>query len=687
MKAFIKIALAVVLGAMATSVTYAQKQPLQIMDVFELEHASDPQISPDGTRIVYVRNFADVGKDQRFSNLWVVNADGSGHRALTDGLINAHTPRWSADGSRLAFISNAHVKDDKDAKPQIYVRDMATGDTGMVSRLNETPAGISWSPDGNSIAFTMLVRGSAPEVGDMPEAPEGANWKDPARIIDRMVYRFNGAGYLPYGFHHVFVLPSEGGTERQISTGDYNHAGPGSRGGPLSWSPDGSKIIMSANRRTDADWKPHNTDVFAFDVASGNVTQLTTRNGADGGGSISPNGEMIAYRGFDDEGLGFHTTELYVQNLDGSNRRSLTGTLDRSVHAQAWAKDSSGIYFAYDDHGVTHLAFVDLGGNIQTLQSDLSGGGGYSAYGGSAQFSVANDGSIAFVSATTDRAEDIAVSKGGSKTLVTNVNGDVFAERTLSRVEEINYSSSVDGRAMQGWIIYPPGFDASKKYPMVIEIHGGPFANYGPRFDFEKQYFAAQGYVVLYTNPRGSTSYGKEFANLIHHNYPSDDFFDLNSGVDAVIAKGGIDEDRLYVMGGSGGGVLSAWMIGRTDRFKAAVIHYPVIEWESFNLTTDIPYVNTYWFPGVPWDNRDHYWKRSLLSVVDQVKTPSLLITGEADWRTPISQTEQYYTALKSLGVETVMIRVPDEPHGIRVFPSHWIAKLVHSVGWMDRHP
>lgn len=665
----------------------AQNPALQIMDVFELEHASDPQISPDGSRVVYVRNFADVNKDQRYSNLWVVNTDGSGHRALTDGLINANTPRWSPDGSRLAFISNAHVKDDKDAKPQIYVRDMATGDTSMISRLTETPAGISWSPDGKSIAFTMLVRGNAPEVGAMPAAPEGAEWKDPARIINRMVYRFNGAGYLPYGFHHVFTLPSEGGTERQISSGDFNHAGPGSRGGPLSWSPDGSKIIMSANRRTDADWKPHNTDVFAFDVASGDVTQLTTRDGADGGGSVSPSGEMIAYRGFDDEGLGFHTTELYVQDMNGDNRRSLTASLDRSVHAHAWAKDNSGLYFAYDDHGVTHLAFVDLSGNRQNLQSDLSGPGAYSAYGGSAQFSVASNGTVAFISTATDRAEDIAVSRNGAATVLTNVNDDLFSQRSLGRVEEIIYASSVDGREMQGWIIYPPGFDARNKYPMVIEIHGGPFANYGPRFDFEKQYMAAQGYVVLYTNPRGSASYGKGFANLIHHNYPSDDFFDLNSGVDAAIAKGGIDEDRLYVMGGSGGGVLSAWMIGRTDRFKAAVIHYPVIEWESFNLTTDIPYVNTYWFPGVPWENRDHYWKRSLLSVVDQVKTPSLLITGEADWRTPMSQTEQYYSALKIQGVETVMIRVPDEPHGIRVFPSHWIAKLVHSVGWMDKHP
>ena len=572
MKNFLRNFCALLLIGFFAPIGIAQNQPLQIMDAFEMEHASDPQISPDGSRIVYVRNFADVNSDQRYSNLWMINADGSGHRALTTGLENVHTPRWSPDGLRLAFISNAHVKNDAGAKPQIYVRDMETGDTTIISHTSETPAGISWSPDGSQIAFTMLKQEGAPVVGDMPTAPAGAKWKDPARIVDQMVYRFNGAGYLPYGYHHIYTVPAEGGTARQISSGDFKHAGPGSRAGSLNWSPDGSEIILSMNRREGADWKPHNTDVFAYDIESGSVSQLTTRNGADGSASLSPDGQMVAYLGFDDEGLGFHTTELYVQDRDGSNRRSLTPTLDRSVHAVAWAKDNSGLYFAYDDRGTTKLAFTDLSGDRRDIYAGLSGGSGYSAYGGSAQFSVANDGTLAFVTASTNRAEDIAVGKDGSFNIVTDVNGDLFAQRSLGTVEEITYPSSVDGREMHGWVIYPPGFDASKKYPLLIEIHGGPFANYGPRFDFGKQYYAAQGYVVLYTNPRGSTSYGKEFANLIHHNYPSDDFYDLNSGVDAVIAKGGIDEDRLYVMGGSGGGVLTSWMIGKTDRFKAAII-------------------------------------------------------------------------------------------------------------------
>jgi acylaminoacyl-peptidase len=243
------------------------------------------------------------------------------------------------------------------------------------------------------------------------------------------------------------------------------------------------------------------------------------------------------------------------------------------------------------------------------------------------------------------------------------------------------------GRRIQGWLIKPPGFDAARKYPLILEIHGGPFANYGPRFDVEKQLMAATGAVVLYTNPRGSTSYGEEFGNLIHHAYPGDDFHDLNSGVDAVIAKGYVDPNQLYVTGGSGGGVLTAWMIGNTDRFRAALAFYPVINWESFALTADMaPLANSHWFPGFPWDHPENYAKRSLLSVVKNVKTPTLIMTGEEDYRTPMSESEQYYKALKLRGVEAVLVRVPGEAHGIWGRPSHAMAKLTTLKGWFEKH-
>jgi acylaminoacyl-peptidase len=316
-------------------------------------------------------------------------------------------------------------------------------------------------------------------------------------------------------------------------------------------------------------------------------------------------------------------------------------------------------------------------------------GSGTSAYSGGGSFTLAKNGAFAITHKTNYIPGDIAVGTLANPQVkvITAVNDDLFEGRKLGQVEETWYNSSKDNRRIQGWIIKPPDFDPSKKYPLILEIHGGPFANYGDRFDLEKQLMAASGYVVLHTNPRGSTSYGGEFGNLIHHAYPGDDFFDLNSGVDAMVAKGYIDPDQLFVTGGSGGGVLTCWMIGRTTRFRAAVTVYPVINWYSFVLTSDIGnWTYNHWFPGFPWDYVEHYEKRSLLSVVKNVKSPMMVLTGEDDWRTPMSDSEQYYQALKLLGVESVLVRVPNEPHGIQVRPSHHMSKVLHIIGWFDKH-
>ena len=663
--------------------------PFQLMDVFALEHASDPQISPDGDHVVYQQNFADIATDERYSNLWLITADDGESEALTKGEAKVSSPRWSPDGGRLAYISNAHLSEGEKGAGQIYVRDMSSGEVQVVSELPFQPSSLTWSPDGAQIAFTMHTPASPPVIGEMPEPPEGAKWKEGAHITDKLVYRFNRAGYLPYGYNHIYVIPSEGGEVRRISSGDYHHGGPGRRAGPLNWTPDGRSIVVSANRRDDADFEVLDTEVYAFRVRDGRIRQLTDRRGPDANARVSPDGNWIAYTGFDDERQGFQIRELYVKGMRRGAARSLTADLDRSIHTLRWAPDSQSIYVAYDSEGVTQLARVNLDGEIEVVADHLSGGSGYSAYGGGAQFSVAENGRFAAVYADPGRIEDIGV--GDAERVfapITNVNADLMAARQIGEVEEIWYESSVDGRKVQGWIVKPPNFDPSKKYPLILEIHGGPFANYGARFDFEKQLMAAAGYVVLYTNPRGSTSYGETFGNLIHHAYPGDDFYDLESGVDAVIERGYIDEDRLYVTGGSGGGVLTSWMIGRSDRFKAAVVYYPVIDWASFNLTTDIPgLVINYWFPGPPWEHPEHYFERSLLSVVNEVETPTLLVTGEADWRTPISQAEQYFAALKIRDVDTAMIRIPDEPHGIRVYPSHFAAKLTHLLAWFEKYP
>jgi dipeptidyl aminopeptidase/acylaminoacyl peptidase len=656
---------------------------LTAMDVFNLQYAGDPQISPDGKRIVYVRQFSDVMNDKRESNLWVINADGSEDRGLTNGNYSDSSPRWSPDGTRIAYLS------DRDGKPQLYVRWMDNGQTAELTNLENAPTDLVWSPDGKLISFSGFVPSEPPKIANLPKAPEGAKWADPPKVYDRLVYRFNGRGYLKYGFMQRFVVSAEGGAPRQLTSGNLPYGGSDGvgGGGRAAWTPDGKYLLFSANLHPEYEYEPLNSEVYELSLSDGTVKPLTSRKGPDNSPTISPDGKTIAYVGFDDRYQGHQTTHLYVMNRDGSNARVVTPQLDRDVQEPEWAADGSGVYFMYDDSGDTKLAFYSLDGKVKDLAAHVGSGG--SSYAGGASFTVAKNGTFAVPYDTPGDAGDIAVaSRGDTKPhVLTALNQQLFMQKKPGTVEEFWFESSVDKRKVEGWIVKPPDFDPAKKYPLILEIHGGPFANYGDRFDTIKQVWAAKGYVVLYVNPRGSTSYGEEFANLIHHAYPGDDFFDLNSGVDAVIAKGYIDADNLFVTGGSGGGVLTCWMIDRTTRFRAAASLYPVINWYSWALTSDLPSFGTlYWFSGLPWEKPDEYVKRSVLSYVDKVTTPTLLATGEDDFRTPISEAEQYYSALKLRKIESVLVRFPGEPHGMSSRPSHLAAKILYVSDWFEQH-
>ena len=661
-------------------VSRAQDNPhkLTAMDEFQLQQATDPQISPDGTKIVYVRRFADPMTDRRYANLWIINADGGEHRPLTTGNRSDTSPRWSPDGTRIAYLSDA------DGKQQIYVRWMDSGQTARITNVEEAPDAIAWSPDSQELSFSALVLGKGPHLADLPAPPPGAKWADPPNAYNRLVYRFNGVGYLKPGFMQVFVVAADGGAPRQITTGDFPNGGSELGGASrASWSPDGKFLIKSVNRHPESDHEYFDTNVYEFSVADGTIRQLTSRKGPDNNAIVSPDGKWIADTGFDDRYQGHQTTKLYLMSRDGGSPHALTEKLDRDVASPQWAQDNSGIYFQYDDQGDTKIGFSTVDGNFKRVADHVASS--VSSYGGGS-FSVAHNGAIAFTLGSTDNPGDIAIANGGGIKALTSLNRELLAQKIPGRVEETWYESSKDHHKIQGWIIKPPGFDPSKKYPLILEIHGGPFADYGDRFDFEKQVWAAMGYVVFYANPRGSTSYGEEFANLIHHAYPGDDFYDLNSGVDAVIAKGYIDTNNLFVTGGSGGGVLTSWTIEHTDRFRAAASLYPVINWYSFVLTSDIPFTAKYWFPGNPWDYTDQYMKRSLTDEVEKVKTPTLVMTGEQDFRTPLSEAEQFYAALKLLNVDAVLVRVPEEPHGISRRPSHHVAKMLYVAGWFDQH-
>lgn len=673
------IALLAALASTLPGVLRAQEpsHKLTVMDEFQLQLPTDPQISPDGKNIVYVRRFADPMTDRRYSNLWLVNSDGTNHRPLTSGNHNDASPRWSPDGTRLAYLS------DTDGKQQLYIRWMDTGQTARITNLDQSPEAIAWSPDGKMLSFSSLVLGKGPHLAELPAPPAGAKWADPPTAYDRLVYRFNGAGYLKPGYMQIFVVSADGGAPRQITNGNFPNGGNEFGPNRASWTPDGKFLIVSVNRHPESDHEYFDTEVYEFSVADGSLRALTSRKGPDNFPAVSPDGKWIAYTGFDDRYQGHQTTKLYLMKRDGTGSHSISEKLDRDIGIPEWAPDGSGVYFDYNDQGDTKLGFLSTDGALKKIADHVTAS--LSAYGGGS-FSVSHSGLIAFTYGRTDIPGDVAVSDMGAMKVLTSLNQELLEQKKPGHVEEISYESSKDQRKIQGWIVQPPDFDPAKKYPLILEIHGGPFGDYGDRFDFEKQVWASMGYVVLYTNPRGSTSYGEEFANLIHHAYPGDDFYDLNSGVDAVIAKGYIDTNNLYVAGGSGGGVLTAWTIEHTERFRAAACLYPVINWYSFVLTSDIPWTAKYWFPGNPWENTEQYMQRSLTNLVAKVKTPTVVMTGEADFRTPISEAEQFYEALKLLNIDAVLVRVPEEPHGISRRPSHHIAKMLYVAGWFQQH-
>jgi acylaminoacyl-peptidase len=396
---------------------------------------------------------------------------------------------------------------------------------------------------------------------------------------------------------------------------------------------------------------------------------------------------MVAYLGFDDHLRMYENTGAYVMDSNGANSRLVSGGMDQSIDAIEWAPDGKGLIVQYDEGGETRIAHLSLSGDLRPLAENTGGTSLDRPYAGGS-FSVADNGAIAFNQASPQRPAELAViDKRGQSRLLTHLNEDLLGHKTLGKVEELHVASSFDGHDVEGWVIYPPNYASGKKWPLVLEIHGGPVANYGPRFSAEDQLYAAAGYVVVYMNPRGSDSYGAEFVNLIHHNYPSEDYDDLMTAVDALIERGVADPDQLYVTGGSGGGVLTAWIVGKTDRFRAAVVAKPVINWTSFNLTSDGPaYFSRYWFGAFPWEDQAQYWRRSPLSLVGNVTTPTMLLTGESDYRTPISESEQFYLALKLRKVDTAMVRVPEASHGIASRPSNLIAKVVNILGWFEQH-
>tara|TARA_R110002096_G_scaffold131326_1_gene281104 strand:+ start:3151 stop:5199 length:2049 start_codon:yes stop_codon:yes gene_type:complete len=650
--------------------------PLQPRDIFALNAASDPRISPDGEMVAYVRRSNEIANDQTQASLWLMSSDGSGLRQIGNRGAERNSPRWSPDGQALAYLQAGADY----AAIRIYSR--RNGRDIEVARVRGGAAGLAWSPDGTRLAWAGFVAQPGMIAADLPARTADMQWAAGASVEDRLIYRFDGIGDLPHGRQQLFVVNAAGGDPVQL-TSDLQGAG-----GDLAWSASGDAILFSADRREGGEALAPDTEIFRLALADSSLSALTSREGPDLAPRPSPDGGLLAYLGYDDHRMGYDNVRLYIANADGSAPRVLSQALDRSLANPQWSGDGRSLYVQYEDEGTMVIARIDLDGQLAPIISGIGPDTFSRPYLGG-EFSVAHDGRIAATISTPQRPSELAIAAPGEDwRMLTALNADLLAHRTLSDAEEVHWASPADGRDIEGWVLYPPDFDPQNQYPMILEIHGGPFNAYGPVFSAELQLMAAAGYVVLYTNPRGSTGYGYEFANLIHHAFPGQDYDDLMGGVDMMIARGFVDPDRLFVTGGSGGGTLAAWIIGNTDRFAAASVVKPVINWSSFVLYSDLPqFFYRYWFASAPWEDPAEYWRRSPLSLVGNVTTPTLVMVGGADVRTPRAESEQYYAALRLRGVPSRLVVIPDSFHGIADSrPSRLLTKTAETLRWFEAH-
>ncbi len=644
-----------------------QNHKLLVKETFmEMESISSPMISPEGTQILFSRRWIDKMNDRSRSNLWISDVSGTRIRELTHGNWSDSSPVWSPDGKKIAFLS------DRDGTTQIHVMWMDTREVAQLTHLQRPPSGLRWSPDGKMLAFSGFVPDTKSILKvEMVKRPKGAKWAAEAVIVDRLSWARDGRGPVPKGYNHIYVIDAElGGTPRTLTSGDYSHSGP-------EWSLDGRTIYFSAIRKPEAEYLNGDSEIYAVELDSLAVATLTDRKGPDRGPLVSPDGKWILYSGYDDRNFTSHLSSLYLMNSAGEQKQLLAGDLPNSPSSAIWAGDSSGVYYLMRENGESNLYFVSTKGKTDKITSGthyLSG------------LTIAQNGQVATTLANFYKPGCLVtfnLEAPADMDLLVDVNSDILAQVKLGEVEELWFKSP-DGLDLQGWLIKPAEYAQGKKYPMLLWIHGGPWSMYSVNFNWAWQNFAAEGYAVLYMNPRGSTGYGQDFVNGIQYSYPGKDLDDLLAGVDAANAKGFIDTRNLFVCGGSGGGVLTAWIVGHTDRFTAAVSMRPVINWHSFVGNTD----GSSWyrqFKKYPWEDPMEYAVRSPLHYVENVTTPTMVMTGEADLRTPMTQSEEYYRALKMLKKDTLLVRMPEEYHGWRR-PSHRLLQQLYLMAWFDKY-
>jgi dipeptidyl aminopeptidase/acylaminoacyl peptidase len=664
------VALPLAVATIAAAPTAAQQRPtnrITLEQYLDWEEVQAPSLSPDGSQVLFTRRWVDKMNDRWESSIWLMNADGTHARALVQG----SDAQWSPDGKRIAYIARGEP-----SGQQIFVRWMdGEGSATQISHLTESPASLEWSPDGKTLAFTMNVPVRDNWRIAMPAPPKGAKWVEAPKVVTRLNYRSDRIGFTDDAYRHIFVIPADGGTPRQITDGDWNHAGP-------SFSADGKWIAFSSLREKDAEHAFRHSQIYAANVETGEIRQITHRNGTNTLPIYSPDGRTIAFIAADSvDHSAWAESRLWMMNADGSNPHLVSGTLDRPISAVVWAPDNTGVYFNVESAGSKNLYFTTLNGQFRQVTTGTQV---------LTVSSVGRNATAVGIRTTPVKPGDVvsfALPKTGTTSTfkqLTAVNDDVLEGKALAQTEEVWYTSK-DGLKIQGWIVKPPDFDAKKKYPLILDIHGGPQSMYNVAFSFARQDHAANGYVVLYTNPRGSTGYGEKFTNEIKNAYPGKDFDDLMAGVDTVVGRGYIDTKNMFVYGCSGGGVLTAWTVGHTNRFAAAAALCPVIDWISFVGETD----GSGWYGNFEkpfWEDPSEYLRRSPIMYVGNVKTPTMLMTGVLDLRTPIPQIEEFYRALMMHGTPTVMIRMNNEYHGTSSTPSNFLRTQLYLRSWFDKY-
>jgi len=669
----------------------ADKRFIMEKDLLKFTWIADPQIAPDGSHVAYVRVTVNEKENRYETSLFSVATSGAeAPRRLTSNVRDT-MPRWSPDGRRIAFVRSIE-KDGKPQPGQVYLLDMKGGEAYPLTQDAKGVTSIEWSPDGKTIAFTAPLGADEQEKRDKAE-----DAKSDVQVITRAVYRSNGnPTYVDPGRRtHIFTVPARNDADqpqtKQVTDGEYDER-------DIEWAPDGSKIYFVSTRVPEAYYQDNDSDLYSVPAAGGTLTKVASIEGTISAPRLSPDGRRIAFVGIPHGNpvRSYSEPDLFVVDAaPGSTPRNLTEAYDfdiaggiggdqspprgQSGNSIVWSKDAASLIVASAEHGSANLKRVTIATGKVDAVTD-----GQHAVGA---FTATPDGStIAATISTQTNIGDLFVIEGKPRQ-ITNVNQELFSDIQQSEPEEIWYKS-FDGRNIQGWILKPPNFDSGKKYPLILEIHGGPHAAYGNVYTHEFQWMAAKGYVVLFTNPRGSTSYGQEFGNIIQYHYPGDDYKDLMAGVDELLKRGYVDANRMGVTGGSGGGLLTNWTITQTQRFKAAVAQRDIADWYGFWFTADFWLATPTWFHKAPWEDPQDFAARSPITHVANVTTPTMFVLGDQDYRTPPADGgEMMFRALKYRKIPTVMVRFPRENHELSRSgePKHRVERLQHIVGWMDQ--